>query len=56
MIDRCEGASQREPEAKRARAFLTNLRLYIRMTGYDHQNKFQEFVQRLEELGSEAYE
>ena len=56
LIYHCEEAMQREPEAKRTLAFLANLSLDIRTTGYEHQNKFQEFVQRLEELGSVSSE
>ena len=55
-IDRFEGSMQRETEAKIALVFLSNLTLEIRTTGYEHQNNIQEFVQRLEELCSEASE
>ena len=49
-MDRCEGSIQREPEAKKVRALLNNLRLDLRTSGYDHQTSFQEHVQRLEYL------
>ena len=44
LIERHEGAIQREPEAKRVRAFLANLRLDLRTPGHECQNKFQEYV------------
>ena len=40
LIERYEGAIQREPEAKQVRAFLGNLRLDLRTSGYEYQNKF----------------
>ena len=54
LIERYEEAIQQEPEAKWVRAFLANLWLDLRTSGYKYQNKFQEYVQRLEGLGSIA--
>ena len=50
MIDRCEGSTQREQEAKIARALLRLLD--IRTSGYDFQNYFQEHAQQLKDLQS----
>ena len=55
-MGRHEGNIRKEPEAKRVRALLSNLRLDLRTSGYDYQNSFQEHVQRLEDLGSIASE
>ena len=54
LVESHEGSIQREPEAKRTRAFLANLRLDLRTTGHECQNLFQECIQRLEDLGSTA--
>ena len=35
LMDRCEGIIHREPEVKRVRALLHNLRLDLSISGYD---------------------
>ena len=47
---------QLEPDAERVRALLHDLRLDLRISGYDCQNYFQEHVQRLEDPQSVASE
>ena len=56
MTDRREGSIQQDPEAKRVRASSNNVRLDLRISGYDYQNSFQEHVQRLEDLQRMASE
>ena len=53
-MNRYEGNARKELEAKRVRALLSNLHLDLRTSEYDYQNSFQEYVQRLEDLGSVA--
>ena len=42
LMGRHEGNTQKEPDAKRVRALLSNLRLDLRTSGYDYQNFFQD--------------
>ena len=41
LVERNEGVIQREPEAKRTRASLANLRLDLRMSGFECQKKIR---------------
>ena len=56
FLDRCEGRIQSEPEAKRARALLRNLRLDLRAPAQYFHNLFQEHVERLDCLRISASE
>ena len=56
LMDSYESIVQREPEAKRARASLINLRLGTHDSEYHYKKYSQEHVQMLEELSSAASE
>ena len=50
LLDEHGGVFYREPEEKRVRALMNNLRLDTRMNGTDHRNYWWDHVQRLKDL------
>ena len=52
LMGRNEGSAKREPDSKKVRSLLINLRLYIRMSWCHYQNYSHGCTRRLEDVGS----